>query len=217
MTDAALSFTQVDPSVLSELPQELQDELAALLPSTSRAAANSKHAQAPQVQADMHRPAAARSNLLKIGRSMGNYAIQMEQQQQLGEGTGQGKEQTASPAVDEPAAELWAELQVALHALSTASKVSNSGPASSSDVESGAESQEAELKMNALHNIVMQWVACQVQSNLEDVHFLLRRLADFKSAEFVQQNIRKMIVAVQGEVQTAHGAKLRLQSRICLK
>ncbi|KAL0055598.1 hypothetical protein WJX82_002289 [Trebouxia sp. C0006] len=47
MTDAALSLTQVDPSVLSELPQELQDELAALLPSTSRAGAHNKQAQQP--------------------------------------------------------------------------------------------------------------------------------------------------------------------------
>lgn len=210
MTDAALSFTQVDPSVLSELPQELQDELAALLPSTSRPALHSR-AQPARLPSDMHHPAAARTNLLMRGRHLGNSAIQLEQERAEAAAE-QAREAAVTPLVNEPGSELWDELQIALQALSAVDGATEGVEADSNDVGSeGAEHEAAVLKMQALVAIVLQWVTRQVQNDLEDVYYLLRRLADFRSDGLVQQSISRLIKDVQAQVQATHGAKLRLQ------
>ncbi len=211
MTDAALSLTQVDPSVLSELPQELQDELAALLPSTSRAGVHNKQAQQPYMQSDMQHPAAARMNLLSNGRHLGNHAIQLEQQERAEAGAAKAK--AVAPVSNEPASELWGELQIALLALSSAHDDSSPDVSLANDEGSeGNACEAAEMKMQALCSIVLQWAGRQVQNDLEDVYFLLRRLADFKSTGFVQHGIAEVIQGVQAQVQATHGAKLRLQS-----
>jgi len=211
MTDAALSLTQVDPSVLSELPQELQDELAALLPSTSRAGAHNKQAQQPRMQSDMQHPAAARMNLLTNGRHLGNHAIQLEQQERAEAGVAKAK--AVTPVVSEPASELWDELQIALLALMSADDDSNPDVSvANGDGSEGGACEAAVMKMQALGSIVLQWASRQVQNDLEDVYFLLRRLADFKSTGFVQHGIAEVIQGVQAQVQATHGAKLRLQS-----
>lgn len=214
MTDAALSLTQVDPSVLSELPQELQDELAALLPSTSRAGAYSKQAQQPRMQSDMQHPAAARRNLLTNGGHLGNHAIHLEQQEHAEACAAKAKAKAVTPVVIEPASELWGELQIALLALLTADDDSSPDTSVVRDdtSEDGCACEAAVIKMQALGSIVLQWASRQVQNDLEDVHFLLRRLADFKSTGFVQQGIAEVIQGVQAQVQATHGAKLRLQS-----
>ena len=210
MTDAALSFTQVDPSVLSELPQELQDELAALLPSTSRPALHSR-AQPARLPSDMPHPAAARMNLLMRGRHLGNSAIQLEQERAEAAAE-QAREAAVTPVVNEPASELWDELQIALQALSAVEDATEGVESDPHDDGSeGAEHEAAVLKMQALVGIVLQWVSRQVQRNLEDVYYLLRRLAEFSSDGFVQQSISRLIKDVQAQVQAAHGAKLRLQ------
>lgn len=211
MTDAALSFTQVDPSVLSELPQELQDELAALLPSTSRPTFHSR-AQPARLPSDMPHPAAARMNLLMRGRHLGNSAIQLEQERAEAAAAEQTREAAVMPVVNEPASDLWDELQIALQALSAVEDATEGVEADSHDDGSeGAEHEAAVLKMQALVGIVMQWVNCQVQNDLEDVYYLLRRLAEFSSNGFVQQSISRLIKDVQAQVQATHGAKLRLQ------
>ena len=211
MTDAALSLTQVDPSVLSELPQELQDELAALLPSTSRAGAHNKQAQQPRMQSDMQHPAAARMNLLSTGRHLGNHAIQLEQGERAEAGAAKAK--AVMPVVNEPASELWGELHIALLALLTAHDDSSPdiSVANGDDSEGGA-CEAAMMKMQALGSIVLQWASRHVQNDLEDVYFLLCRLADFKSTGFVWHGIAEVIQGVQAQVQATHGAKLRLHS-----
>lgn len=208
MTDLALSFTQVDPAVLSELPQELQDELAALLPSTSRAALHGKHVQAGR-HTDMHHPAATRLNLLRHGHRLGNQAFVLEPQHASAE-AGVAKKAAVDSAMSVPATELWAELQAAFHTLSGVT--SSTEAAAASDAAASHSTEAAEQKMEALSRLIVQWAQVHVHNDLEGVHYLLRRLADFESAAFIQLSIAKMVAHIQQEVQTVHGAKLCLQS-----
>ena len=211
MTEAALSLTQVDPSVLSELPQELQDELTALLPARSK---HSKHAQQPRTAADLQHPAAARLNLLKVGRNMTNRAIRLEQERlaaSAAERAGSPSEE-AIPA--EPASELWAELETALSALSR-----QFDSVSSEEIDKGSDEHENALtgahdKLEALSQLVVQWAVRQAAFNLEDVQYMVRRLAGFKSADSVKKMIVQTLPTVQNEVKCRYGAKLRLSSSL---
>ena len=225
MTEAALSYTQLDPSVLSELPQELRDELAAVLPSTSRAGPHSKkHAQLLGAAQDRGNAAAARLNLVNNNWLKGNRAILLEQQQQHEHAQALARQQQGDSApaegVVEDAASLWCELQPALESLSAASSNSpakEQHPDHSSESDPDAddcnveeERQHAvEEQLEALCNVVLQWSCRQVASSLEDVHYMLRRLAGYSSpCSLVQQSVVRLIQLIQQSVKSAHGAQL---------
>lgn len=197
---AELSYTQLDPSVLSELPQELRDELAAVLPSTSRAWGHSKL-----------------PNLLKQHPVRGNRAILLQQQQQHDcVHSEAGQEQTASnknSAVDEPADELWTELQLALQGLSAATEPHTATDILFSPIDRDEQQEIARgKKFAALSEVVLQWTDRQVENNLEDVSYLLRRLVGYSAAsDTIQLGVARLVTAIQQLVKAAHGAKLQLQ------
>ena len=211
MTEAALSLTQVDPSVLSELPQELQDELTALLPARSK---HSKHAQPLRAAADLQHPAAARLNLLKLGRNMNNRAIRLEQERTAAAAAEQAGSLDESAAPAEPASELWAELETALSTLSgQLDSVSSEEEDRDSDEHKGAYT-EAQEKLEALSQLVLQWAVRQAAFNLEDVQYIMRRLAGVMSASLVQNMVVQTLAAVQDEIKSRYGAQLRVSSSL---
>lgn len=204
---AELSYTQLDPSVLSELPQDLRDELAAMLPSSSRAAAHNKPAN----------PLGTRSNstaarLLHTGRHLGNSAMILQQQQQqqdrvLSEPGQEGIVSNKDTALEEPVIELWAELQLALQGLSASTETDMPHNANSQE-----EEQQTGEKFAALCEVVLQWTSRQVETNLEDVSYLLRRLVSYSAAyDMIQLGVARLVRAMQQLVKGAHGAKLQLQ------
>ena len=209
---AELSYTQLDPSVLSELPQDVRDELAAMLPPSSRTGAHSKPTNTLRPYPDGSNPATAHAHLLDSGRQLGNKAISLQQQRdqahsQTGQDKGVRKE---GGAVHEPANELWSELHLALEGLSAAAKACTM--ASNASNLNKQQQTESEEKFDALYQIVLQWTHCQVESNLEDVHYLLRRLVGYTAAsDMIQLGIVRLVKAIQQHVKSAHGAKLQLQ------
>ena len=211
MTEAALSFTQVDPSVLCELPQELQDELSALLPARSK---HTKQAQPSRTAADLQHPAAARLNLLKVGRGMNNHAIRAEQQQLAASAVAaeQAFEDSIGPVPVESASELWPELEIALNRLADDLCHVGSESVSAESEDRNAGVAQVQEKLDALNKLVVQWAAKQVQHNLEDVQYMLKRLINFRSTGPVQEMVNKSIAGVQDEVRSVYGATLRLSS-----
>lgn len=212
LTVAELIYTQLDPSVLSELPQELRDELAAMLPPSSRTGPYSK----PASLMGRH-PASAHAHLLGSGRHLGNKAILLQQHQQhdLACGKTDQAQDVAKEgaAVNESAAELWSKLQLALDGLSAAAKactvLETVSSASSQNEQQEAASEE---KFDALSEVVLQWAHRQIESNLEDVHYLLRRLVGYTAAsDMIQLGVARLVKAIQQHVKSAHGAKLKLR------
>ena len=208
MTVAELSYTQLDPSVLSELPQDLRDELVAVLPPSSRTGAHSKPTNLLRPHPDESNPATAHAHLLDSGRHLGNKAIVLQQQhdQERAE-TDQDKE---GGAVPEPASELWSELHSALEGLSAAAKACTvTEIASDQDEQQQSERKET---FDALYEVVVQWAHRWVEGSLEDVHYLLRRLVGYTAASnMIQRGIARLVKAIQQHVISAHGAKLQLR------
>ena len=211
MTEAALSFTQVAPAVLCELPQELQDELSALLPARSK---HTKQAQPQRLAADLQHPAAARLNLLKVGRGMNNNAIRAEQQQLAAAAIAaeQALDHSVSPVSVELASELWPELEIALNRLADDLRHVGGEILSDESQERNAGVAQVQEKLDALKKLVLQWAAKQVQHNLEDVQYMLKRLLSFRSTGLVQEMVQQSIAGVQDEVRSVYGATLRLSS-----
>lgn len=209
MTEAALSYTQLDPSVLSELPQELRDELAAVLPSSN----SSRHKQ--HSAADKSNSAAACLNLMSNGRLLGNKAILMKQQHehaQLEASHAQPdsqKEDSSNEAVDE----LWAELHLALQGLSATISSHATNETAFNDPRPDEQAHiDTDEKFDALYKVVLQWAGRQVESSLEDVHYLLRRLVSYvTSCGLVQQGVARLIKAIQSCVESVHGATLQMR------
>ena len=212
---AELSYTQLDPSVLSELPQDLRDELVAMLPPSSRTGARSKHMKLLRPHSDGSNPATAHAHLLDSGRQLGNKAILLQQQHdQARSETDQDKDVGKEDrAVHEPANELWTELHLALEGLSAAAKVctvTETLPSASSLNEQ--QQTESEEKFDALYEVVLQWAHRQLESNLEDIHYLLCRLVSYTAAsDMIQLGIARLVKAIQQHVKSAHGAKLQLR------
>ena len=212
---ARLSYTQLDPSVLSELPQDLRDELAAMLPPSSRTGAHSKPTTLLRPHPGGSNPAIAHAHLLNSGQQLGNKAILLQQQHDHAPSeTGQDKDVVKEGgAVHEPAVELWSELHFALEGLSSAAKTCTiTETAASASNLSEQQQTEIEEKFDALFKVVLQWTHRQVESNLEDVHYLLRRLVGYAAAsDMIQLGIAILVKAIQQHVKSVHGAKLQLQ------
>ena len=212
---AELSYTQLDPSVLSELPQDLRDELVAMLPPSSRTGAHSKHMKLLRPHSDGSNPATAHAHLLDSERQLGNKALLLQQQHdQAHSETDQDKDVGREDrAVHEPANELWTELHLALEGLSAAAKVctvTETLPSASSLNEQ--QQTESEEKFDALYEVVLQWAHRQLESNLEDIHYLLCRLVSYTAAsDMIQLGIARLVKAIQRHVKSAHGAKLQLR------
>lgn len=213
MTVAELTYTQLDPAVLSELPQDLRDELAAMLPPSSRTGPHSKPASLMGRHTAGVNPASAHAHLLGTGRHLGNKAILLQQQQQRDLAcfkTDQAKDVAQEgAAVDEPATELWNELQLALDGLSTTTKpcIVTEGASSPNELQQAV----SEEKFDALNEVVVQWAHRQIESNLEDVHYLLRRLVGYTAAsDIIRLGVAGLVTAIQQQVKLAHGAKLQL-------
>ena len=209
MTVAELTYTQLDPSVLSELPQDLRDELAAMLLPSSR---NGPHSKAAASLMGRH-PASAHAHLLGSGRHLSNKAILLQQQQQQHDlAIDQAKDVAKEgAAVNEPAAELWSELQLALEGLSAATKAGTvTETVSSTSSIHGQQEAGSKDKFDALSEVVLQWAHRQIENNLEDVHYLLRRLVGFTAAsDMVQLGVAGLVKAIQQHIKLAHGAKLQ--------
>lgn len=213
---ARLSYTQLDPSVLSELPQDLRDELVAMLPPSSRTGAHSKPTTLLRPHQDGSNAAIAHAHLLDSGRQLSNKAILLQQQHDHARlETGQDKDDVIKEAgaVHEPASELWSELHLALEGLSAAAKACTVTETASSPSNLNEQQQtESEEKFDALSEVVLQWIHRQVESNLEDVHYLLRRLVGYAAAsDMIQLGIARLVKAIQQHVKSAHGAKLHLR------
>lgn len=208
---AELSYTQVDPSVLSELPQDLRDELAAMLPSSSRAAAHNKPGNLLGTRGN----STAARLLLHTGRQLGNSVMLLQQQQPqqqdhvLSEPGQKGSVSNKDTAIEEPAIQLWAELQLALQGLSASTE--KDIPHTANDAEEEEPSAVGE-KFSALCEVVLQWTSRQVETNLEDVSYLLRRLVGYcATSDMIRLGIARLVRAMQQLVKGAHGAKLQLQ------
>lgn len=218
MTVAELSYTQLDPSVLSELPQDLRDELVAMLPPSSRTGAHRRPTNLLRPHPDGSNQAIAHAHLLDSGRQLGNKAILLHQQQQQHDQarseTGQDKDVgKEGGAVREPASELWSELHLALETLSAAAEACTITETASSPSNLNEQQQsESEEKFDALYAVVLQWTHRQVENSLEDVHYLLRRLVGYIAAsDMIQHGTARLVKAIQQQVKSAHGAKLQLR------
>ena len=204
MTTAALSFTQVDPAVLSELPQEVRDELTALLPTSNKAA---------HTRPDRHANANAHFEGLRQ-----QHGFEVKHQRQTHNAETASLVHAHNPLADETAQDLWQALQGALLQLA---RQHGEG---SSDVEDDTRTHSMRddfddtvtvSKLNALQDVALQWVVAHVQHDLEDVHWLLRRLSGLRThVELVQQTVAHMMHAVQQQVKEVHGATL--QTRLLL-
>ena len=209
MTVAELSYTQLDPSVLSELPQDLRDELAAMLPSSSRTAPHSKLANPLPAKSN---PTAARLHLLENGRHLGNKTVLLQQQHDHVRPE-PGQEEGVEKVIDEPATELWTELHLALEGLSAATKACFVTDTASNASNNSEDQQQAanNEKFEALVVVVLQWTSRQVECNLEGVNYLLRRLIGYAARpDMIQLGIARLVKGMQQRVKSAHGAKLQL-------
>ena len=205
MTTAGLSFTRVDPAVLSELPQEVRDELTALLPTSNKAT---------HTRPDRHANAMTHFEGL---RQQHGFEAKYQRQTHNAETDSLGL-QARSPLADETAQDLWQALQGAL--LQLARQLGEG----SRDIDDGTRTDSSHeqcddtvtvSKLNALQDVALQWVVAHVQLDLEDVHWLLRRLSGLRThVELVQQTVAHMMHAVQQQVKEVHGAML--QTRLLL-
>ena len=212
MTEAALSYTQLDPSVLSELPQELRDELAAVLPSSNCSRLHKQHPAA-----DKSNPAAACLNLMSKGQLLGNKAILTKQKHEhahLEASHAQDDSQNGEGS-NEAVDELWAELHLALQDLSAASGSGATTETASDETRLAEQAQvETQEKFEALYKVVLQWAGRQIESDLEDIHYLLRRLTSYVTpCGLVQQGTARLVNAIQSCIKSIHGAKLQMQQR----
>lgn len=203
MTTAALSFTQVDPAVLSELPQEVRDELTALLPPTNKAS---------HVRTDKHQTANAHFEVLRQ-----NHGFEARHQHQMHHEKDLLSITVCDPLADESAQDLWAALQEALLLLATENDNNTAdldvGSGNHSSHQQSAEGGSTVAKLRAVQGIAVQWVAAHVQHDLEGVHWFLRRLSGFRhQVGMVQQAVASLIQAVQQKVKDVHGATLQTRS-----
>lgn len=206
MRAAALSFTQVDPAVLSELPQEVQDELTVLLPSSTRGLAGTR-ASHPRTE---QRHAAA----FDLPRHRNTYGAREPGPGDNGQALPVAEPR--NPLADECAQDLWQALHQALQQLAKEHQQDGvphrNTCGSDSSCPEDHQGSETAMKLDALQEVVTQWAAAHVRHDLEAVHCLLRRLSAFKTrVDAVQQAAVSLIQLVQQQVQQAHGATLHMR------
>lgn len=203
MTTAALSFTQVDPAVLSELPQEVRDELAALLPSSNKAS----HART-----DKHHAANTHFEVLRL-----QHGFEAKQQRRTHNEETVVHIEARNPLADEPVQDLWQALQAALVQIATehveSSSDSHEGRTNTCSSRDESDEGSTASKLAALTQVAAQWAAAHVQHDLESVHWLLRRLIGLKlHVKVVQQAVICTIQDIQRQVKEVHGAMLQTRS-----
>lgn len=189
--------------MLSELPQEVQDELTALLPPTNKAS---------HPRTERHQTANDHFDMLRH-----QHGSEARDTRQMHHQVDAVQVSTRDPLADENVQDLWTALQDALQQLA-ATDMERNADSDSSDVSNISKQQQLEgssttARLTAVQDVAVRWVAAHVQHDLESVHWLLRRLALYNSgAERIQQATASLMQAVQQQVKDMHGAILQTKS-----